>query len=60
MREKYYILIAEGITDCSLLEAVLEKYLQFETYDNIKDLPQVFQKMIGKYPAKTGQSGILS
>lgn len=55
MREKYYILIAEGITDCSLLEAVPEKYLQFETYDNIKDLPQVFQKMIGKYPAETGE-----
>ncbi len=26
---KYYILIAEGITDCSILEAMLEKYFGF-------------------------------
>lgn len=31
--EKYYVLIAEGITDCSLLEAILEKYLGYNIDD---------------------------
>lgn len=52
---KQYILIVEGITDCSFLEAVLEKCLQFEQYQNVNKLPLLFQEMIGKYPAATGE-----
>lgn len=52
---KQYILIAEGITDCSFLEAVLEKYLGFSQYQNVNELPLLFQEMIGKYPAATGE-----
>ncbi len=52
---KYYILIAEGITDCSLLETILEKYLEFVQYKNVNELPLLFQDMIGKYPATTGE-----
>lgn len=55
MIEKYYILIAEGITDCSLLEAILEKYLQYKAYGNVKELPLLFQEMIGHYPTVTGE-----
>lgn len=55
MIDKFYILIAEGITDCSLLEAMLEKYMQFKPYQNVIDLPVVFEKMIGQYPALTGE-----
>ena len=51
---KLYILIAEGITDCSLLEAILEKYLNFIQYQNVRELPELFADMIGKYPASTG------
>lgn len=51
---KYYILIAEGIADCSLLEAILEKYLGFTQYQNVKELPELFRDMIGTYPASTG------
>ncbi|MEY8338823.1 AAA family ATPase [Lachnospiraceae bacterium 62-35] len=39
---------AEGITDCSFLEAVLEKYLGFIQYQNAKELPLFFEQMIGK------------
>ena len=53
--EKYYILIAEGITDCSLLEAVLEKYMHYKTFSNVKELPELFQSMIGKYPTAQGE-----
>lgn len=35
MMEKYYILIAEGVTDCSLLEAMLEKCLGFVQYQKV-------------------------
>lgn len=42
--KKLYILVAEGVTDCSLLEAVLEKYLGFVQYKNIKDLPPYIVK----------------
>lgn len=52
---KQYILIAEGITDCSLLESILEKYLGFVQYKNVNELPLLFQEMIGKYPAATGE-----
>lgn len=55
MIEKYYILIAEGITDCSLIESILEKYLQYESYKNIKELPTIFQEMVGRYPTVTGE-----
>ncbi len=30
--EKYLILVSEGITDCSLLEVLLEKFLNFLRY----------------------------
>ncbi len=52
--KKHYILITEGITDCSLLEAVLEKYLNYIPYTNIKSLPPLFYEMIGTYPTSTG------
>ena len=51
---KYYILIAEGITDCSFLEAVLEKYLAFKPFQNVRELPLLFSEMIGKYPTISG------
>lgn len=54
MMNKHYILIAEGITDCSLLEAVLERYFGFIQYQNIRELPELFTDMIGIYPASTG------
>lgn len=53
--EKYYVLIAEGITDCSLLEAILEKYLDYTQYANSNQLPELFKEMIGKYPTGTGE-----
>lgn len=52
---KYYILVTEGVTDCSLLEAMFEKYLGFVPFDNIKDLPALFIEMIGKYPTVSGE-----
>lgn len=55
MMEKYYILIAEGVTDCSLLEAMLEKCLGFVQYQKVSQLPVLFKEMIGKYPAATGE-----
>ena len=53
--DKYYILIAEGVTDCSLLEAILEKYLHYSPYENAGDLPPLFAEMIGIYPTSTGE-----
>lgn len=53
--EKYYFIIAEGVTDCSLLEAILEKYMQYELFSNMKELPELFRKMIGKYPTEKGE-----
>ena len=32
---KHYILIVEGITDSSLVEAILEKYLGFMQYQHL-------------------------
>lgn len=55
MENKQYILIAEGLTDCSFLEAILEKYFGFVQYQNVRELPSLFQEMIGKYPAATGE-----
>lgn len=52
---KYYILIAEGITDCSLLEAMLEKFMGFIPYNNKKELPLLFQEMIGNYQTASGE-----
>lgn len=52
---KYYVLIAEGITDCSLLEAILEKYLDYTQYEKLDPLPELFKEMIGKYPTGTGE-----
>ena len=37
--EKYYILVSEGVTDCSFLEAVLEKMLHYLPCRNVRDLP---------------------
>ena len=34
---KYYILVAEGITDCSLLEAIIEKYMGYKAYEKVAD-----------------------
>ena len=34
--EKYYFIIAEGVTDCSLLEAILEKYMR--KYSNMSTI----------------------
>lgn len=53
--KKYYILIAEGVTDCSLLEAILEKYLHFESFAKVDELPEVFKSMIGVYPSGLGE-----
>lgn len=55
MSEKCYIIISEGITDCSLLEVIIEKFLCFEPYDNVKKLPEIFKQMIGQYPALSGE-----
>ncbi len=55
MAEKYYILVAEGITDCSFLEAVLERYLGYKQYQNARELPPLFFEMIGQYPASSGK-----
>lgn len=52
---KYYILVTEGVTDCSLLEAIMEKYMGYKAYEMVKDLPQLFKQMIGKYPTVTGE-----
>ncbi|MCI8960053.1 MAG: hypothetical protein HFG62_13180 [Lachnospiraceae bacterium] len=52
---KYYILIAEGVTDCSLLEAILETCLGFVQYQKVSELPTLFREMIGKYPTATGE-----
>ena len=46
--EKYLILVSEGITDCSLLEVLLEKFLNFWPYHNLKELPEIFKQMIGQ------------
>lgn len=51
---KYYILVTEGITDGSLIEAILEKYFGFVQFQNVGDLPDLFREMIGIYPAATG------
>ena len=53
--KKYYILIAEGVTDCSLLEAVLEQYLQFSSFAKVDELPEIFKNMIGIYPSGLGE-----
>lgn len=53
--DKYYILVTEGITDCSLLEAMFEKYMGYSSFEKVKDLPQLFQDMIGTYPTITGE-----
>ena len=53
--EKWYVLIAEGVTDCSLLEAVLEKYLSYKQFQNMDELPQLLRDMIGKYPSGSGE-----
>ncbi|MCI8593072.1 MAG: hypothetical protein HFI88_12230 [Lachnospiraceae bacterium] len=52
---RFYVLVAEGVTDCSFLEAILEKYLGFVQYENIKELPPLFFEMIGTYPLATGE-----
>lgn len=52
---KYYILVTEGITDCSLLEAVLEKYMGYKPFETVKEIPDLFKTMIGRYPAGSGE-----
>lgn len=52
--KKYYILVAEGIADCSFLEAILEKYIGYRQYQNVKELPPLFFEMIGQYPTSAG------
>lgn len=52
--EKCFILVSEGVTDCSLLEVLLEKFLNFQPYENLKELPEIFKQMIGRYPAMNG------
>lgn len=52
--EKLFVLIAEGITDCSLLEAILEKYMNYRPYNNKNDLPELFWEMVGNYPMTDG------
>ena len=53
-KQKCFILITEGMTDCSLLEVLLEKFLYFKPYENVKELPEIFKQMIGQYPARNG------
>lgn len=53
-KERYLILVSEGVTDCSLLEVLLEKFLDFLPYHNLKDLPEIFRQMVGKYPNVNG------
>lgn len=52
---KYYILVTEGVTDCSLLEAIFEKYIGYEPFAYVKDLPPLFKEMIGQYPTSSGE-----
>ena len=54
-RRKYYIMVTEGVTDCSLIEAVLEKYLGYNPYQNVRELPSLFEAMIGIYPMRSGE-----
>ena len=50
-----YVLIAEGYTDCALLEAILEKCMSFKKYDNINEMPELFRKLVGSYPNESGE-----
>lgn len=52
---KCYILVSEGVTDCSFLETMIEKFLEFKPYNNIRELPEIFRQMIGQYPAMSGE-----
>lgn len=53
--DKYYVLVTEGVTDCSLLEAIIEKYMGYNSFERVKDLPPLFEAMIGKYPTTSGE-----
>jgi hypothetical protein len=50
-----YILVAEGYTDCALLEAILENCMGFERYSKVADMPELFQKLVGSYPSTGGE-----
>lgn len=50
-----YIIICEGITDCSIVEAIIEKSLEYKSYKSIKELPILFSQMIQPYPNELGE-----
>jgi hypothetical protein len=50
-----YVLVAEGYTDCALVEAILEKMMGFKRYGNMYDMPELFQKLVGNYPSSAGE-----
>ncbi len=52
---KYYIIVAEGVTDTSTVEAILEKALRYKNYKKYDDLPLIFKQMVGKYPNHLGE-----
>lgn len=54
-RMTLFVLVAEGYTDCALLEAILEKYMGFLKYDYVNEMPELFQKLVGSYPNRTGK-----
>ena len=46
----YYIIIVEGRTDSSLIEAILNKEFSFKWYEKKSEMPEIFKRMIGQYP----------
>ncbi|QNU67913.1 hypothetical protein EHE19_005555 [Ruminiclostridium herbifermentans] len=52
---KYYIIVTEGFTDCATVESILEKFLGYTLYFKYNDLPNIFQRMVGKYPNEIGE-----
>jgi len=50
-----HVIVAEGYTDCALLEAILEKYMGFQRYTNLNDMPEFFRKLVGQYPGSMGE-----
>jgi len=49
-----HIIITEGYTDCALIEAVIEKGLNYKRYTNIHNMPELFQRTISPMPSPAG------
>lgn len=51
---EYYIIVTEGFTDCATVESILEKFLGYSSFLRYDDLPNIFKRMVGKYPNDAG------